>query len=220
VLGALEATLDFLTSFGRLAQHVINLAVLPFFIFFLLKDLPPLADWVVQAVTDRHRERFVAPFRRLDEIPGQYFRGVIVVAAIQGTISGTGLWIIGIKYPLLLGILTGSMDFFPYVGLFISLVLSAFVAYAAGGAFLTKILLITALYLSQKLLEATVLAPRIIGPHVGLHPILLNMSLLLFEYFMGFIGLLIAVPVSAVMMAAARAWADSQPPKIIIPGTA
>ncbi len=64
------------------------------------------------------------------------------------------------------------------------------------------------------------LAPRIIGPHVGLHPVLLIMCLLLFEYFMGFVGLLIAVPVSAVMMAAARAWVDSQPPKIIVPGTA
>ncbi len=220
VLGALEATLDFLTSFERLARHVINLAVLPFFIFFLLKDLPRLADWVVQAVPDQQRERFVGVVKRLDKILGQYFRGVIVVAAIQGAISGTGLWIIGIKYPLLLGIITGFMDFFPYVGLFISLVLSALVAYAGGGAFLTKILLITALYLSQKLLEATVLAPRIIGPHVGLHPVLLIMCLLLFEYFMGFIGLLIAVPVSAVMMAAARAWVDSQPPKIIIPGTA
>jgi len=220
VIGALVATLDFLTSFARLAQHVINLAVLPFFMFFLLKDLPRLAAWVVQAVPDRHRERFVAVVRRLDEILGQYFRGVIVVAAIQGAISGTGLWIIGIKYSLLLGIITGFMDFFPYVGLFISLVLSALVAYAGGGAFLTKILLITLLYLSQKLLEATVLAPRIIGPHVGLHPVLLIMCLILFEYFMGFIGLLIAVPVSAVMMAAARAWVDSQPPKIIIPGTA
>ncbi len=143
VLGALEATLDFLTSFARLAQHVINLAVLPFFIFFLLKDLPRLADRVVKAVPDQQRERFVAVVRRLDEILGQYFRGVIVVAAIQGAISGTGLWIIGIKYPLLLGIITGFMDFFPYVGLFISLVLSALVAYAGGGAFLTKILLIT-----------------------------------------------------------------------------
>ena len=73
------------------------------------------------------------------------------------------------------------------------------------------------LYLSQKLLEATVLGPKIIGPHVGLHPVLLIMSLILFEYFMGFVGLLIAVPVGAVMMAAAQAWSDSQPPKIIIP---
>ena len=153
VLGALEAILDFLTSFARLAQHVINLAVLPFFVFFLLKDLPRLADLVVKAVPDRQRERFVAVVGRLDDILGRYFRGAIVVAAIQGAISGTGLWIIGIKYPLLLGIITGFLDFFPYVGLFISLVLSALVAYAGGGAFLTKIILITLLYLSQKLLE-------------------------------------------------------------------
>ena len=220
VLGLLYSVLDFLTSFARLAQHVINIVVLPFFMFFLLKDLPSLALWVVNSVPVRQRERFVAVANRIDDILGRYFRGAIIVAAIQGSISGTGLWIIGIKYPVVLGIMTGLMDFFPYVGLFISLVVSALVAYAAGGAFLTKIVFIAVLYLSQKLLEATVLAPKIIGPHVGLHPVLLIMSLILFEYFMGFVGLLIAVPVSALFMAAAQAWSESQPPKIIIPGPA
>jgi predicted PurR-regulated permease PerM len=215
-LGVLAAILDFLTSFARLAQHVVNLAILPFFMFFLLKDLPRLAEWVVNEVPVRQRERFVTVVGRLDDILGQYFRGAIIVAAIQGAISGAGLWIIGIQYPLLLGILTGFMDFLPYVGLFISLVISSLIAYAAGGDFLTKIILITLLYLSQKLLEATVLAPRIIGPHVGLHPVLLIMCLLLFEYFMGFLGLLIAVPVSAVLMAAMQTWSESQPPKIVI----
>jgi predicted PurR-regulated permease PerM len=216
-LGAFAAVLDFLTAFARLARHIVNLAILPFFMFFLLKDLPRLAAWVVNAVPAEQRERFVAVMGRLDDILGRYFRGVIIVAAIQGAISGTGLWIIGISNPILLGVMTGFMDFLPYVGLFISLVVSALVAYADGGAFLTKIFLITALYLSQKLLEATVLAPKIVGPHVGLHPVLLIMSLLLFEYFMGFVGLLIAVPVSAVAMAAAQAWSESQPPKIILP---
>jgi predicted PurR-regulated permease PerM len=215
-LGVFAAVLDFFTAFGRLARHIINLAVLPFYIFFLLKDLPRLAAWVVNSVSAKRRDRFVSVTKRLDDILGRYFRGAIIVAAIQGSISGTGLWIIGIKYPVVLGIMTGFLDFFPYVGLFISLVVSALVAYAGGGAFLAKIILITALYLAQKLLEATVLAPKIIGPHVGLHPILLIMSLILFEYFMGFVGLLIAVPVGAVMMAAAQAWSDSQPPKIII----
>ena len=85
--------------------------------FFLLKDLPRLAAWVVNSIPAERRDRFVAVVRRLDEILGRYFRGAIVVAAIQGTISGTGLWIIGIKYPVLLGIITGFMDLFPYVGL-------------------------------------------------------------------------------------------------------
>lgn len=216
-LSVFAAVMDFFTAFPRLAQHVVNLAILPFFIFFLLKDLPRLMAWLVGSIPAERRDRFVAVIERLDGILGRYFRGVIVVAAIQGTISGTGLWLIGIGNPVVLGVFTGFMDFFPYVGLFISLVISSLVAYAGGGDILTKILLITALYLSQKLLEATVLAPKIIGPHVGLHPVLLIMSLLLFEYFLGFIGLLIAVPVSAVIMAAAQAWADSQPPKIVIP---
>lgn len=218
-LGVLAGILDFFTAFEQLAQHVMDLAVLPFFVFFLLKDLPGLAAWVEGSIPAKRRELFVAVIRRLDDILGRYFRGAIVVAAIQGAISGTGLWLIGVNHPVLLGVMTGFMDFFPYVGLFISLVVSSLVAYAAGGAFLTKVILIAALYLAQKLLEATVLAPKIIGPHVGLHPVLLIMTLILFEYFLGFVGLLIAVPAGAVMMAAAQAWSEAQPPKVIIQST-
>ena len=218
-LGVLAGILDFFTAFEQLAQHVMDLAVLPFFVFFLLKDLPGLAAWVEGSIPAKRRELFVAVIRRLDEILGRYFRGAIVVAAIQGAISGTGLWLIGVNHPVLLGVMTGFMDFFPYVGLFISLVVSSLVAYAAGGAFLTKVILIAALYLAQKLLEATVLAPKIIGPHVGLHPVLLIMTLILFEYFLGFVGLLIAVPAGAVMMAAVQAWSEAQPPKVFIQST-
>jgi len=75
-----------------------------------------------------------------------------------------------------------------------------------GGNILLKIIAVVVLYLSQKLLEATVLGPKIIGKQVGIHPVLLILCLLVFGYFLGFIGLLIAVPATALIIAGVKEW--------------
>jgi predicted PurR-regulated permease PerM len=128
------------------------------------------------------------------------------VAIIQGTIAAIGLWIIGVKYALVLGIMTGILDFIPYVGLITSLVVSCIVALFSGDPVLVKIAAVVILYLAQKLLEATVLGPKIIGTQVGVHPVLLILCLLVFGYFLGFVGLLIAVPATALILAALNEW--------------
>jgi predicted PurR-regulated permease PerM len=76
----------------------------------------------------------------------------------------------------------------------------------SGEPVAVKISAVIFLYLSQKLLEATVLAPKIIGSQVGLHPVLLILCLLVFGYFLGFVGLLIAVPATAVIMMVLAEW--------------
>ena len=143
---------------------------------------------------------------RIDEIMGRYVRGAVLVAIIQGVISASVLALIGVRYALVLGLMTGVLNFIPYIGLVTSLVVASIVALFSGGPVWTKVLAVVILYLSQKLLEATVLGPKIIGPQVGLHPVVLILCLLLFGYFLGFVGLLIAVPATALLLSALEAW--------------
>jgi predicted PurR-regulated permease PerM len=111
-----------------------------------------------------------------------------------------------VDYALVLGIMTGILDFIPYVGLIISLTVSCIVALMSGEPVFVKVVAVVILFLSQKLLEAVVLGPKIIGAKVGLHPVLLILSLLIFGYFLGFIGMLIAVPTTALLMAILQQW--------------
>ena len=141
-----------------------------------------------------------------DAILGRYFRGAVIVAVLQGFIAFAGLWFLGVDYPVVLGIMTGILNFIPYVGLLTSLVVASIVAVFSGGPIMIKVLGVVVLYLAQKLLEATVLGPKIVGSQVGLHPVLLILCLLVFGHFLGFVGLLIAVPVTAVLMAFFREW--------------
>ncbi len=112
----------------------------------------------------------------------------------------------GVRYPLVLGIMTGVLDFVPYVGLITSLVVSCVVAVFSGEPLALKVIAVIVMFLSQKVLEATVLAPKIVGSHVGLHPVLLILCLFVFGYFLGFIGLLIAVPATALLIAGVKEW--------------
>ncbi len=201
-----EALFGFVTSMSSLVLQLINIIIIPFLFFYMLKDFPLIIGRCASFVTGNGRQRFIDVGTRIDEILGQYFRGAILVAMIQGTITTVGLTFIGVNYSLVLGIMTGILDFIPYVGLLVSLTVSCIVALLSGEPVLVKVIAVIALFLSQKLLEAVVLGPKIIGAKVGLHPVILILSLLVFGYFLGLVGMLIAVPVTALLIAMLGEW--------------
>jgi len=200
----------FLTGVSSLALQLINAIIIPFLVFYLLMDFPAITHQFLMFVPKEHRQRVEGLGRMVDRLMGRYFRGAITVAFLQGTISALGLWMIGVQYALVLGIMTGILNFIPYVGLITSLVVSSMVALLSGDPVLVKVIGVVILYLSQKLLEATVLGPRIIGGQVGLHPVLLILCLLVFGFFLGFVGLLIAVPATALIIASVKEWEASR----------
>ena len=204
--GLFEGVLEVVSSFSSLVLHVINAIIIPFLLFYLLKDLPIITERTKTLVPVHRRDRFIALSRKVDELIGRYLRGAVVVAIIQGVTAGFALWLIGVDYALVLGIMTGVLDFIPYLGLVASLVVSSLVALFSGGDVGAKVIAVVVLYLLQKLLEATVYAPKIIGSQVGLHPVLLILCLLVFGFFLGFVGMLIAVPVTALLVAGFREW--------------
>jgi predicted PurR-regulated permease PerM len=201
-----EGVFGVVSSISSVALQVINAVIIPFLAFYLLKDFPAISERFYRFFPAGHRERMRAIMGTIDGIMGRYFRGAIVVAIIQGTISATVLWMLGVQYALMLGVMTAILNFIPYLGLVASLVVASLVALFSGEPVVTKVIGVAVLYLSQKLLEATVLGPKIIGAQVGLHPVVLILCLLVFGYFLGFVGLLIAVPMTALILALYDEW--------------
>jgi phosphoribosylaminoimidazole-succinocarboxamide synthase len=189
-----------MTGASVVVLHLMNIIIIPFLVFYLLMDFRLILDRFARFVPESRKHTISRASRTVDEVLGQYFRGAAIVAVIQGTIAGTALWLIGVDYPLVLGIMTGVLNFIPYVGLITSLVVSSVVAMFSGEPVTAKVIGVIILYLSQKVLEATVFGPKIVGARVGLHPVLLILSLLVFGHFMGFVGMLIAVPVTALIV--------------------
>jgi predicted PurR-regulated permease PerM len=205
-----EVLLGAVTSLSAIVLQLVNIIIIPFLAFYLLKDLPVLRRRLVGLFPAAQQGNVEDTLDWVDGILGRYFRGAVLVALIQGIIAGVALALIGVDYALVLGLMTGVLNVIPYVGLLISLVVSSLVAILSGGAIGGKVISVIILYLSQKLLEATVLGPKIIGSEVGLHPVALILCLLVFGYFLGFVGLLVAVPATALMMSGAGRWLDRE----------
>jgi predicted PurR-regulated permease PerM len=203
-----DALFGLVSSLSSVVMQLINIVIVPFVVFYLLKDYATVTESLRRLIPWQWRGRSQGVLRLTDEILGSYFRGSLVVALIQGIIAGVGLWFIGVDYALVLGIMTAVLNFIPYLGLVVSLVVASIVASFSGEPVLLKIVGVVLLYLSQKLLEATVLGPRIVGKRVGLHPVLLILCLLIFGYFLGFLGLLIAVPATALLLTLVREWKE------------
>jgi predicted PurR-regulated permease PerM len=209
-----EALFGVVAGVSSVAHQLLNIIIIPFVAFYLLMDFPVVTHRFAMLVPKRSRGRFVELASRADAIMGRYFRGAIILATLQGIISGCVLAMIGVDYAVPLGLMTAVLDFIPYVGLAISLVVACIVALFSGGAVLTKVTLVVIMYLTQKLLEGTVLAPKILGSHIGLHPVLLILCLLVFGYFLGFVGLLIAVPATALIIAGVKEWETARKQKV------
>jgi predicted PurR-regulated permease PerM len=196
----LEGAFSLISSISVIITQLLNIVIIPFVAFYLLKDFPIVFQTFKSYIPEKQKERITNYFIKIDDVLSDYFRGAIIVAIIQGIISTIVLSILGVKYALVLGIMTALLDFIPYVGLIISMLVAIIAAMFSGDPVTGKVIGVIIMYLSQKIFENTILAPKIVGEKIGLHPVLLILSLFIFAHFLGFVGLLIAVPTTALLV--------------------
>jgi predicted PurR-regulated permease PerM len=202
----LEGAFSFVTSITMVITQLLNIILIPFVTFYFLKDFPEILATIKSFFPKNKKEIISEYFKKVDDVLSDYFRGALIVAFIQGSISTIILSILGVKYAFVLGIMTMLLDFIPYVGLLISLIVASIVAMFSGDPATVKVIGVIVMYLVQKITENTILAPKIIGEKVGLHPIILMISLFIFGYLFGFVGLLIAVPTTAIIVMSIKLW--------------
>lgn len=200
VRSVVTAVFSFATGVSSMVGQLLNLIIIPFVTYYLLKDYPRILITVSSNTPAHRRETLDRYARKVDEIVGQYIRGTLIISIIIGVATGVGLSIVGVRYALLLGILTGVLNLIPYAGFYASLLVAAIIALVSGDPIIGKLLSVIALYVGLNMIETTVLSPRIIGPRVGLHPVTLILSLVVFGWLFGFVGLLIAVPAAAIII--------------------
>ena len=204
--GILKGTFGIVSGLQVLVSGIVNIVIIPFLTFFLLKDFPMVRLRIKMMIPRKRRVQSVAFYHRVDQILGRYIRGTTIIAIFDVIAVSSGLWIIGIQYPLVLGILSGLLFFVPYFGFITILCVSAFVASLSMGAIALPVISTVSFLAFLHIIENYVLSPKIIGGKIGLHPVVLILSLFIFGYFMGFIGLLIAIPAAAIIIVSVKEW--------------
>jgi predicted PurR-regulated permease PerM len=140
---------------------------------------------------------------KINEILGSYLRGALIVCIINAVVITTFLSILGVQYSFVLGILSGLFCFIPYFGVLISFSIGFIVALFSDLSSIS-LLFIPLIYFGQNLLESSIFYPKIVGSQIGMHPALLILSLFVFSYFFGLVGMLIAVPAASIILLIVR----------------
>ena len=192
--------LNFVAQSASALTKMLNLVLVPFLSFYILKDFELIKYRVKMLFPRRYRQRASEIYTIVDRILGSYLRGALTVAFINSIVISSLMSIWGVKYPLVIGLISGLLDMIPYFGIIVSMSVAVLIA-LFGDSPGFQVAMVVVSFLGMNLTETTILYPRIIGSKIGVHPVLLILALLVFGYFMGFLGLLVAVPTTAILIA-------------------
>lgn len=196
----LSGILAGLWSGGRALLGLLSLFVItPVVAFYLLYDWDRMVAAIDNLLPRQHADTVRDLGHQMSQAINGFVRGQALVVLILGTFYAAALVLIGLNFGLLIGILAGLFSFVPFVGTFTGFVVSVGVALAQ---FLPEgewvwVVVTAAIFIAGQLLENYYLQPKLIGSHVGLHPVWLIFALLAFTLLFGFVGTLVAIPAAA-----------------------
>lgn len=189
---------------GSVALAVIgNLVLIPVVLFYLLLDWRRFVRHMESLVPLPMRASYDSFVTEADAVLGQYLRGQLSVMAVLALYYSLALWAWGLELAWPIGVFTGLAIFVPYVGFGVGL----FLALMAGLLQLEPmqaLAMVGVVYGAGQLIESFFLTPRLVGERIGLHPLHVIFALLAFGQLFGFVGVLVALPLSAVLLVAVR----------------
>jgi predicted PurR-regulated permease PerM len=204
-VGWLTTFLQSLWSGGRALISIFSLAVItPVVAFYLIYDWHHMIETVDRWIPVQQRPTVHALAREIDGAIAGFLRGQSAVCIILGSFYAAALTVSGLNFGLLIGLISGLITFIPYVGSMTGLVLGVGVAVAQFWPEWTPIVTVLGIFVFGQFVEGYVLAPKLVGENVGLHPVWVIFALLAFGYLFGFVGLLVAVPMAATIGVLAR----------------
>jgi predicted PurR-regulated permease PerM len=205
--GAQELSLKLLSGVRAGSRIVlallVNIALIPVVMFYLLRDWPLLVARVHELTPRRWQGKTRDIAREIDSVLAEFLRGQLMVMTVLAFYYAIALSIVGLDRAVAIGLLTGLLVFIPYVGFGLGLilgVLAALLQWHGWPAFLA----VLGVYAAGQLLENYVLVPYLVGDRIGLHPLAVIFALLAFGQLFGFAGVLLALPVSAALLVALR----------------
>jgi predicted PurR-regulated permease PerM len=195
---SVQVLINLLTN-GILLANVLSLVILtPIIMFYLLRDWGKLITILHSFLPQQSAPTVRSIFNKIDKTLTAYLIGQTTVCVVLSLLYTCGLILTGIEKPWLLGIMSGILSFIPYLGMAVGLLASlsiAFTSFIGWG----QIIAIIIVFFTVSLIEGNILTPRFVGSRIGLHPVWILFALLAGGTWLGFAGILIAIPTAAVV---------------------
>ena len=185
------------SGFALLAL-VANVALLPVITFFFLRDWDLLVARVASMVPRDHLATVSRLSQESSDVLGGFLRGQFLVMLILGVMYGAGLWGVGLDLGILIGIIAGLLTFVPYLGPASGIVLGCIAALVQFGDWQHVVGVLVVFGIGQ-VIESYWLTPKLVGDRIGLHPVAVIFAVLAGGQLFGFLGMLLALPVAAIV---------------------
>ncbi len=196
--GGMSVFLHSVYAGGRaLASFISVLIVMPVVAYYLIVDWHGMVDIVDSWVPIHLRPSVREIARDINTAIAGFLHGQTAVCLILGSYYALALSLVGLNYGLLIGVISGIITFVPYIGSMTGFVIGVSVAIAQFWPDWKWILVVVGIFLFGQFTEGNILAPKMVGENVGLHPVWVIFAMFAFGYLFGFVGLLIAVPLAA-----------------------
>ncbi len=180
-----------------------NLFLIPVITFYLLRDWDRLVDYIHDLLPRDIEPTVSLLTKESDEVLGAFLRGQMLVMLSLGTIYAIGLKLVGLELSLLIGMLAGLLSFIPYMGLIVGIIVAG-IAVLLQTQDPTNLLWVGAVFVFAQMIEGTILTPLLVGDRIGLHPVAVIFSVLAGGQLFGFFGILLALPVFAILAVVMR----------------
>ncbi len=188
-------------NFWRYTIITINIFVLflliPIILFYFLHDWAKIIANMQSLLPIKTRPKILEILSAINNLLSAYIRGQLNICLLLSTYYSIAFTVIGIDLALLLGILTGFLVIIPFLGTFISFLLTLIIGYLTFGV-TTKLLYIMIIYLVGNICESYILTPKIIGDKIGLHPLWIIFSIFACGSLFGIIGIFFAIPIAGI----------------------
>ncbi|HEY5803313.1 MAG TPA: AI-2E family transporter [Lysobacter sp.] len=197
--GIASTMLGYLSRSGSaVLAMVANIALLPVIAFFFLRDWDLLVERVASLIPRNHLPTVERLARESSEVLGAFLRGQFLVMLVLGVMYGLGLWAVGLDLGILIGLIAGLLTFVPYLGPASGIILGVIAALVQYGDW-QHVAGVLAVFGIGQVIESYVLTPKLVGDRIGLHPVAVIFAVLAGGQLFGFLGMLLALPVAAVV---------------------
>lgn len=180
-------------------EFIMSALLLPVVLFYLLRDWNVLSEKLKGLIPPPWQEQVLVLARETDRVLAEFMRGQIAVIIIMSGYFITGLWLVGLEFALPIGLIAGVLVFVPYLGMIVGLILATLAAITQLQEW-SGVLAVWLVLGSGQIVESMLITPRLVGERIGLHPVAVIFALLAFGQLFGFIGILLALPMSAVLL--------------------
>ena len=185
-------------SGGALAAAVISLFLIPILTFYMLRDWDLIIARFGALVPVSQRDTIFGLAREADDMLGAFLRGQLLVMMALAVIYSAGLGLVGLKFAVAIGVVSGLVSFVPYLGLVFGILLATLTVVLEPDP-LWRLAGVLATFTIAQLIEGSILTPKLVGDRIGLHPVLVIFAVAAGGQLFGFFGILLALPAAAVL---------------------